>query len=70
VLVCEYWVRLEERDENVLEGVVRLPRNRIMGWRPWRRNLVAFIVVVWWFGVGIGVCGVRAEVREQAFCML
>jgi hypothetical protein len=57
---------LGECDANVLEGVTRLPKKRIMGWRPWRRNLVAFIVVVWW----CGVCEVGAEVREQAFRLL
>jgi hypothetical protein len=33
-------------------GVVRLPRKRIMGWRPCWRILVAFIV--WWCEVPVG----------------
>ena len=40
----------EEGDE--LDGVVRLPRKRMRGWRCWRRVLVAFMVMV--IGVVVG----------------
>jgi hypothetical protein len=44
----------------LLEGTLRLPKKRIMGWRPCCSILVAFIVgEVWWWSnrrAAAGVC--------------
>jgi hypothetical protein len=50
----------------LLEGTVRLPRKRIMGWRPWWRILVAFIVnVPKWAGRVVGARRWQSRFHRQ-----